>query len=295
LIIFLSPFMVATMQLMGVASISHYPGYNGSLDVTGHVAVGGFGDRLMMSWLLQGVEGDLCSQVPEGVANACGVHIHEGMTCSDASEVGGHYFDTDKFSSDPWAPKAYKASEQGMSLGMTSVQTGKTLSDVQGRAMVVHDHTGGRVGCGLIEAGMLDAAWKKISFQPYPGYTGDLKVQGEAFVWSLHETAWMQFGIAGVEDECKQTPEGVANACGIHIHEGKTCDDAAQVGGHFFDSSIANDPWAPQVYTTWNGAATGLFPTRIGTDDIAGRALVVHDKTGARVACGLIPASAFVV
>merc|ERR1712224_263045 len=38
-----------------------------------------------------------------------------------------------------------------------------------------------------------------------------------------------------------------------------------------------------------------FFPTKIGTDDIAGRALVVHDKTGARIACGLIPASVVVV
>jgi hypothetical protein len=287
--------MVATMQLMGVASISQYPGYNGTLKVTGHVAVGGFGDSLAMSWLLQGVEGDLCSEVPEGVANACGVHIHEGTTCSDAAQVGGHFFDTDKFSSDPWAPTAYKALEQGVSFGLTNVKAGKSLSDVQGRAMVVHDHTGGRVGCGLIEAGMLEAARKTISFQPYPGYTGVLKVEGEALVWSLLKTAWVQFSIAGVEEECTQTPEGVANACGIHIHEGKTCEDATQVGGHFYDSSIASDPWASQVYLARDGGATGLFPTKIGTDDVAGRTLVVHDKTGARVACGLIPAEFLIV
>jgi len=98
-----------------------------------------------------------------------------------------------------------------------------------------------------------------------------------------------------VETDCKRTPDGVANACGIHIHEGETCDDAEQVGGHFFDGSIPSDPWASQVYSTRHGAASGLFPTKIGTDDIAGRALVVHDKTGARVACGLIPASVVMV
>jgi len=280
---------------MGVASISPYPGYNGTLAVTGHVAVGGFGDNLMLSWLLQGVEGDLCAQTPEGVDNACGIHIHEGTTCSDESKVGGHYFDADKFSTDPWAPKTYKAFGPGMSVGAVGVQAGKSLSDVQGRAMVVHDHTGGRVGCGLIEDGMLEVAQKKITFQPYPGYTGDLKVEGEAFAWSLHETAWLQFSIDGVETDCKRTPDGVANACGIHIHEGETCDDAEQVGGHFFDGSIPSDPWASQVYSTRHGAASGLFPTKIGTDDIAGRALVVHDKTGARVACGLIPASVVMV
>lgn len=283
------------MQLMGVASIAQYPGYNGSLDVSGHVAVGGLGETLMMSWLLQGVEGDLCARAPAGVANACGIHIHEGTTCEDASAVGGHFFDTAKFESDPWAPKSYKATEPGVSIGLTSVQAGKKFDEVQGRAMVVHDHTGGRIGCGLIESGLVEVNSRKISFQKYPGYTGDLQVQGDAFAWSLRGTAWVQFAIEGVEDECREAPEGVANACGIHIHEGKTCDDADRVGGHFFDSSIESDPWASKVYSTRLHSAAGLFPTKIGSDDIGGRALVVHDQTGARVACGLIPETTLAV
>jgi hypothetical protein len=259
--------------------------------------VAGFGDQLVMSWLLEGVESDLCATTPEGVPNACGLHIHEGTTCDDASQVGGHFFDSSKFDADPWAPKSYQAVDGGMAIGLTHIDAGKSLAEVEGRAMVVHDHTGGRVGCGLIETDLLSGMRKSISFAAYPGYTGDLKVQGEALAWSLGGTAWVQFGITGVEAECKDAPEGVANACGIHIHEGKTCDDASQVGGHFFDStSISADPWASKVYMTGAaGGAIGLFPTKIGTDDIAGRALVVHDKTGARIACGLIPESSVMV
>lgn len=284
--------MVVSMQMMGVASLSKYPGYNGTLAVTGHVAVGGFGDALTVSWLLQGVEADVCARPPEGVANACGIHIHEGKTCDDAAEVGGHYFDAEKFSDDPWAPKTYRALAQGVSFGLTNIQAGKKLSDVEGRAMVVHDHTGGRVGCGLIKSSMLATAHKSITFNAYPDYAGHLQIQGEALAWSLKGTAWLQFSIKGVEEECRSTPEGVPNACGIHIHEGKTCDDADAIGGHFFDNSIESDPWASQVYTALlGGKASGLFPTKIGTDDIAGRALIVHDKTGSRVACGLIPGS----
>jgi len=282
--------MVAAMQMLGVATIGRYPGYNGDLHVTGKVAVGGLGDELLLSWNLEGVDA-LCANTPDGVKNACGVHIHSGKTCADASAVGGHFFNSEEIATDPWLPKVFKT-VAGAANGMTTIRAGTSFDDVQDRALVVHDHTGSRVGCGIIHGGPADRSAHRISFQTYPGYMGYNTVKGRAFAWSTGGTAWLQYAITGIDTVCKDTPVGVANGCGIHIHSGKTCDDASQVGGHFYDKdSMAADPWSAQVYMAQGTMAVGLLPTKIGTDDIDGRALVVHDSTGARIACGIIPSS----
>merc|ERR1719164_359233 len=70
----------------------------------------------------------------------------------------------------------------------------------------------------------------------------------------------------GLEDACKTTPEGVANACGIHIHEGKTCDDASAVGGHYFATD--SDPWSPLGYNSLFGYARGSVKAAIGDGEI---------------------------
>merc|ERR1712032_709528 len=101
--------------------------------------------------------------------------------------------------------------------------------------------------------------------------------------------AYVTYNLKGLEDACKTTPQGVANACGIHIHEGNTCDDADSVGGHYYATD--SDPWGVLGYNTMNGGrAFGSVKAAIGQgEDIAGRAIVVHDSTGGRVACALIP------
>ena len=92
---------------------------------------------------------------------------------------------------------------------------------------------------------------------------------------------------------CDTVPAGVGNACGIHIHVGKTCNVAADVGGHYYNSTLTSDPWSPITYTTAAGStdATGTSTVSIGEADIEGRAFVVHDSTGARTGCGLIAAA----
>merc|ERR1712086_478419 len=132
---------------------------------------------------------------------------------------------------------------------------------------------------------------------PYPGYAGDLDVTGYVSA-SLSSVgiASVTYNLKGLEDACKTTPKGVGNACGIHIHEGKACDDASAVGGHYYNSaSISSDPWAPLGYNSRSGSAHGSVKAFIDVEDIAGRALVVHDSTGGRVACALVPSKLEVV
>jgi len=34
--------------------------------------------------------------------NCCGVHIHVGFDCTDASTIGGHWWNSDALEADPW-------------------------------------------------------------------------------------------------------------------------------------------------------------------------------------------------
>merc|ERR1712183_609850 len=141
----------------------------------------------------------------------------------------------------------YQASADGTSKGKTQASIGAG-QDINGRAIVVHDKTGARVACALIEGKMENlVVGHGIEVGPYPGYEGSLTVTGEVNAYlATYGNAYVTYDLKGLEDACKTTPEGVSNACGVHIHEGKTCDDADAVGGHYYDTeSIESDPWSP--------------------------------------------------
>jgi len=271
------------------ATMARYPGYSGDLQFMGSVSVDESGNNVLLSWHLSGLEAQLCATPPEGVGNACGIHIHSGSTCDDASGVGGHYYHGD-LASDPWSPVVYTPDAFGDSTSFGNyIAIGQSLSDVMGRAIVVHDHTGGRVGCGIIQA--LPAATADMS--SYPGYSGDLHFTGSVSVDQSGDNLLLSWHLCGLEAQlCATPPEGVGNACGIHIHSGSTCDDASGVGGHYYHGDLAADPWSPVVYTpdAFGDSTTFGISIAIGQSlsDVLGRAIVVHDHTGARVACGII-------
>jgi len=293
----LSRVVGTNMEPLGVAKLGAYPGYSGDLTVQGEVAVAGFGDQLFLSWGMIGVPAACASHQGTEPKNACGIHIHEGTTCDDATQVGGHFYVKETVDDpDPWAPKIYTTYRSGFSAGFFGATTGYNLQDVVGRAMVVHDETGGRVACGLISSTTELTGSRSAPLQVYPGYEGDLKVKGDVGAFIYKDAVHLYFSLFGVEKMCETTPEGVANACGVHIHEGKTCEDAAQVGGHYYDKeSIDADPWANVAYISHAGFSTGASQLDIGKQDIGGRAIVVHDSTGARVACAQIPSRTIVV
>jgi len=277
-----------------------YPGYSGDLVVTGTVGAWIKNENAGVFWKLQGLEKENCKSVPAGVANACGIHIHTGMDCTDAASVGGHYYDA-ALASDPWAPISYESFGDGLSSGHAKgINIGNV--NIAGRALVVHDSTGARVACGELPASLFrpPSSTKRISvdLKPYPGYTGDLAVKGLAGAWLSGANAGVWWALSGLETEnCRMVPEGVGNACGIHIHTGMDCTDATSIGGHYFDAdAVESDPWAPISYESFgDGLSAGhAQDINIGENQvIEGRALVVHDSTGARVACGEIPAAFF--
>lgn len=70
----------------------------------------------------------------------------------------------------------------------------------------------------------------------YPGYNGSARIHGYATLHFEHnDTVTAHYELHGVEAECHSPAEGVANSCGIHIHEGKSCSDAAAPGGHYYN------------------------------------------------------------
>merc|ERR1711981_884509 len=82
--------------------------------------------------------------------------------------------------------------------------------NIAGRAIVVHDSTGGRVACGLLPSKL---AVRDTNLAPYPGYSGELSVTGTVGAYLYNSDAYVWYDIAGVEAECATAPEGVANAC----------------------------------------------------------------------------------
>merc|ERR1719506_3380529 len=121
--------------------------------------------------------------------------------------------------------------------------------------------------CLICCAAVADA--RGVELGVYPDYAGELVVTGEVNAYLAKSgNAYLTYQLAGLEDACKSTPEGVGNACGIHIHEGKTCDDASAVGGHYYDTdSLDADPWAPVGYQVkFGGYAHGSGKAAIGNN-----------------------------
>merc|ERR1719424_2024919 len=93
----------------------------------------------------------------------------------------------------------------------------------------------------------------------------------------------VMYELTSNETGCDGTIPSIGNACGIHIHEGDSCDNA---GGHFWKSSaVSADPWATVAYTPGSKGETGMVETGYTFDESKSKVLVVHDSAGARVTC----------
>ena len=63
--------------------------------------------------------------------------------------------------------------------------------------------------------------------------------------------------------------------CGVHIHEGTSCESADTQGGRLFVAPVTTDPWAEERYETdATGYTTFKGIVTQGTTDIAGRAFI---------------------
>jgi hypothetical protein len=78
--------------------------------------------------------------------NGCGLHVHSGISCTNSTTQGGHFYRT---AVDPWSTTGYLTTDaDGFALFFDCVSTGEP--DIEGHAFVVHADDGSRVSCGLL-------------------------------------------------------------------------------------------------------------------------------------------------
>lgn len=122
----------------GAVAMGAYPGYDTSAD--GAFTVAGTATVSLVTG--QRLDFALTGADPAGG----GIHIHTGTTCATAGDVGGHYFG-DTLDADPWGAAGVYS---GAATGSVSVASATSLASVEGKAVVIHDSAGARIGCGLL-------------------------------------------------------------------------------------------------------------------------------------------------
>jgi len=96
----------------------------------------------------------------------------------------------------------------------------------------------------------------------------------------------------GMAKKCSTSNENL-NGCGIHIHEGKVCDDYDEIGFHYWRPMSADDPWGDIRYQSNSKGTTQMtiiIPDGNGytMEENDGHAVVMHDADGNRISCGIL-------
>jgi len=279
-------------------TFSTYPGYAGSLtSVQGVVVVGQSAAEDVILWYdFKGGDPE-CQGDDNGETNTCGIHIHKGSACNAAD---GHYWVGGQ-NDDPWGEVQYKQSSGKFIDTNLVVKAGTTQAQNKGKSLVLHDSNGTRIACGILAEDMQTASTTTGvvgAFSKYSEYNGSLAVSGNV---KLMQTAnarsdgdatpalFMEYSLENVDTQCLTTAiRAAGNACGIHVHVG-SCTSDEEVAGHYWDEQkVTEDPWEQVVYFSDGDGKTGAtISVQIGTGKAVESMLsvVVHDMTGARVAC----------
>ena len=276
-----------------VGELTPYFDYRGSLQVRGRATVAQIDQELTeLSYWLTGVD-PLCALEPSpNHSNSCGVHVHEGTSCS--ADALGHFYNGEI---DPWKRINYAGnSTNNEFIIQTSSVSGsklvKTLLEEHAsdtRTLIVHDFYGKRVACGKITASMDAIDCSADSFDPYFTYSGNLTIHGRMTMRTVNGKSAMVYHLSGFDPECSSGPGNSPNSCGVHIHRGRSCSGDAL--GHFYNH--AADPWmnvSPEPFNSSEITLVGssIINTGFSAHQADGHTLIVHDYSGARVACALV-------
>jgi len=157
-----------------------------------------------------------------------------------------------------------------------------------GHTVVVHAADGSRIGCGVLTF-IVEAS---TAIATYPEYTGAAGVgTSTVTVKADHNSLTFEYDLNGLDTAV------AAYTGGIHIHSGYSCATAGEVGGHWWDASVA-DPWTT-TYTVTAGASTSagsftITASALGLSPLlmVGHTVVVHAADGSRIGCGVLTTSA---
>ena len=103
-------FLPAVVAQLTATDFVPYYNYNGGLAVAGTVTVTTDGTSQTLDYSLSNVDPLCGAGADSDTANSCGVHVHQGTTCTD--DAGSHWYDDETITEDPWASVSY--------LGVTS-------------------------------------------------------------------------------------------------------------------------------------------------------------------------------
>jgi Cu/Zn superoxide dismutase len=150
------------------------------------------------------------------------------------------------------------------------------------------------------EGAFFDVPTAHAEMTSYPGYHGVYQVAGSVSVATASTASKASKDQLVVEYTLNGL--GPQEQGGLHIHEGKSCDDAK---GHYWKKdAVEADPWNMAVvagsgaqqdlkYRAYaDGSARGEFVVSLGKgstlDDVISRTVVVHSEAGVRIGCGVI-------
>eukprot|EP00929_Paragymnodinium_shiwhaense_P086299 TRINITY_DN4680_c0_g2_i1.p1 TRINITY_DN4680_c0_g2~~TRINITY_DN4680_c0_g2_i1.p1 ORF type:complete len:911 (-),score=103.93 TRINITY_DN4680_c0_g2_i1:321-3053(-) len=273
-------------KVLVTLGLMRYPGISSAKDLGGHVVVttDNYGKHYgqHLSYNLKGVDPYCVTESyktdPYPSKYICGINIREGEDCGKPKRT---LWDRDwMHSKNPWLPVRYNAVDYD-SRGDVIVKTHVKARKVSGKVLVVHDSKGERLACSkLVPVSLVYAR----HLTPYPGADTRYCVGGQVDMKSVEGYQVLSYKLYGIDPQCSTTGHLPKNGCGIHIHEGKECEDAA---GHLH-AHDSHDPWlSVRYYAEGDKATAGDVKVNTGLHmkDILYRTVVIHDKNGKRISC----------
>jgi hypothetical protein len=229
------------------------------------------------------------------VRNACGAHIHSGTSCETIDLQGRHYYVG--LPVDPWLTARYTSDNTGSAAfsGVLDIGT----YDLEGRAFVLHNAGGGRVGCGLLKR--IPNSDLLLGFAA-DGTIGlaeinDSTARGSVVVYQPDDEYVCHYGTgSGLSPSVVSFLNGgynctKHNGCGAHIHGGSSCDDKASQGNHFYNNAtLTEDPWKNAGYLVTDSSGNTHYTSCLKTGETVfeGKPFILHGEQGGRVACGIL-------
>ena len=268
-----------------VATLNTYPDYAGPLNVSGTITITETDAGISILGTVAGLE----------ASTSGGIHVHEGVSCAEVSEVGAHFYPglaVDPWLDTMWASNANGAASVSFPMAHFAVGNGDDEQNVANRAVVVHDSSGARVACGVLAS----TPGEVLQVAGYPGYAGAYAdMTGTLVVSNLAQGDGVSF--VGTLANLEASTSG-----GLHVHQGLTVDDADGVGGHYYDPSYyAVDPWCSSgCASVWTSDASGasniafqMMNFTVGAAQAVDlHAMVIHLSNGTRAGAGLISTTA---